>query len=319
MKTDLSIVVPVYGEEENVQQLHQEILEVLQNTSLSFEIIFVVDGLINSQDKTLEKLKNLSPIKILLLRKNYGQTAAISAGIKQSQGKIVVTMDGDLQNDPRDIPKLLEKMKEGYDLVSGWRKNRKDPVAKKLISRGANILRGVFVKDDIHDSGCTLKAYKKMCFDTVNLYGEMHRFIPAILRWKGFSVSEVEVNHRPRINGKTKYGSGRIIKGLLDMINIWFWRKFLHRPLHLFGTLGVTLFLISIISTLTALYLKFFLGEDLSETALTFLAMTTFLAGIQLFALGLIADIIGRNYFESSKDSPYLIKETIENKTEFEK
>ena len=228
----ISAVVPVYNEEKNVARLHQELKEALAEIGGFFEIIFVNDG---STDNTLEELKKLKPVKIINFRKNFGQTAAMDAGIKEARGEIVITMDGDGQNDPRDIPLLLEKINEGYDVVSGWRWQRKDKPMKRFLSRGANFLRKFLVSDNIHDSGCSLKAYRKECFDKVDLYGEMHRFIPAILRWRGFKIGEVKVSHRPRSAGETKYDWKRIPKGFLDMTSVWFWRKYSDRPLHLFG------------------------------------------------------------------------------------
>lgn len=219
----ISIVIPLKDEEKNVSKLHREVKEVFKKNKLKGEFIFVDDG---SSDKTLEELKKLKPIKVIAFRKNFGQTAAMDAGIKEAKGEVIVTMDGDLQNDPNDIPKLLNKMEEGFDVVSGWRKNRKDSFSKKFASRGANWLRGILIKDGINDSGCSLKAYKKECFDNLDLYGEMHRFIPATLKIKGFRIGEVVVNHRPRIAGKTKYNFKRVLKGFLDMLSVWFWRKF---------------------------------------------------------------------------------------------
>ena len=192
----ISVVVPVFNEEGNVRELHKEILEVCKKENYKFEIIFVDDG---SKDKTPEICKELKPLKYIRMRKNFGQTAAMDAGIKLAQYDYIVTMDGDRQNDPADIPKLVNYLEENdLDIVSGWRKNRKDTVMKKFTSRVANFLRGIIVKDNIHDSGCSLKIYKKECFDHINLYGEMHRFIPALLKIKGFEVGEVVVNHRPR-------------------------------------------------------------------------------------------------------------------------
>ena len=248
----LSIVIPVYNEEENVAQLHQEILSVIRKLNKTFEIIFVNDG---SEDKTLEELRGLKPIKIIDFRKNFKQTAALDAGIKEARGNIIITMDGDLQNDPADIPLLLTKLNEGYDVASGWRWQRKDSFVKKIISRSANLLRRFFINDHINDSGCTLKAYRQECFENFDLYGEMHRFIPALLIWRGFKVVEVKVNHRPRVAGKTKYTLSRIFKGLIDMMAVWFWRKFSTRPLHIFGGAGLIIFttgflLIAILFTL---------------------------------------------------------------------
>lgn len=307
---DISVVVPAYNEEENVVISHQKIVEVLKNTPYTFEVIFIDDG---STDNTLENLKKCHPIRIISLRINRGQTAALDAGIKYSRGKIIVTMDSDLQNDPEDIPLLIAKLDEGFDLVSGWRKNRKDSFMKKFISRGAKFLRSVFVKDNIHDSGCTLKAYRRECFETLDLSGEMHRFIPALLRWRGFKVGEIEVRHHPRIHGSTKYNFKRTIVGLIDMLNIWFWRKYMHRPLHLFGAAGLLFLAIGTGLGLFALYLKIFYEASLSDTALTILSVFFFLTGLQLFVAGLLADIMSKNYYAVSKDQTYFVKEIIEN------
>jgi glycosyltransferase involved in cell wall biosynthesis len=306
--TYISIVVPTFNEEENVANLHKEILPVCKSFNRSFEIIFVNDG---SSDNTVDELNKLSPVTIVNFRKNFGQTAALDAGIKAASGELIIAMDADLQNDPADIPKLITKLNEGYDVVSGWRKNRKDSFMKKFTSRGANLLRKFLINDGIHDSGCTLKVYKRACFQKVDLYGEMHRFMPAILKLKGYKISETEVNHRPRTAGLTKYNWRRTIKGLLDMFSLWFWRKYANRPLHLFGSFGFLLVVISILGTIFALYKKIFHGIDLSDTALTDLAMFSFLMGIQFFVFGLLADIMSKNYFASTKDTPYDIKEII--------
>lgn len=308
---EISIIIPCFNEEDNVEILHSEILNACKNLNKTFEIIFIDDG---SADKTFEKLKNLQQIKIVRFRRNFGQTAALDAGFKKAIGKIIVTMDGDLQNDPRDIRSLLNKMEEGeYDLVSGWRKNRRDSFDKKIISRGANFLRKFFIKDGIQDSGCTLKAYKRECLKNLDLYGETHRFIPAVIRWKGFKVGEVEVNHRPRIHGKTKYDWKRTIKGFLDMLNLWFWRKYSSRPLHFFGGFGILLIMVSFVFGLYAFYLKIFESIDLSDTALTLLFAFTFLSGIQFLIFGILSDILIKNYYQNSKEKPYLIKEIIDN------
>ena len=311
IEKEISIVVPCFNEEGNVKILHSEILNACKSLNKTFEIIFIDDG---STDKTFQKLKNLNPIKIIRFRRNFGQTAALDAGFKKAAGKIIIAMDSDLQNDPRDIKSLLNKMEESeYDLVSGWRKNRQDSFSKKVVSRGANFLRKLFVKDNIQDSGCTLKAYKKECLKNLDLYGETHRFIPAIIRWKGFKVGEVEVNHRPRIHGKTKYDWKRTIKGFLDMLNLWFWRKYSSRPLHFFGGFGILLIMSSFIFGLYALYLKIFESVDLSDTALTLLFAFTFLSGIQFLIFGIMSDILIKNYYQNSKEKPYLIREIVDN------
>ena len=306
----LSIVIPALNEEDNVIPLFQEISQVCRANNYSYEIVFVNDG---STDQTLERLKTLKPVKIINFRKRSGQTAAMDAGIKNSTGKIIITMDADRQNDPNDIPKLLNKLSEGYDVVSGWRKNRQDPFFKKFTSRGANLLRKILVDDGIQDSGCTLKAYKRECFEQVDLYGEMHRFIPAILKWRGFKIGEIVVNHRARTAGQTKYNISRTIKGFVDMISLWFWRKYFNRPLHLFGGMGLFIIFLGIIAGLGMFYDRWILGRDLSNTALTTFAVFLILFGTQLFVSGLMIDLQIKNYHRIGHENPYNIKEIIEN------
>ncbi|MBP8993329.1 MAG: glycosyltransferase family 2 protein [Bacteroidales bacterium] len=306
----LSVIVPVYNEEGAVAGLYQEILDVCQKINKPFEIIFVNDG---SSDRTLDVLKSLSPIKIINLRANFGQTAAMDAGIKAASGFYLATLDGDGQNDPAEIPKLIEKLEmDDLDVVSGWRKNRKDTFMKKFSSKCAAFIRKLLINDGIHDSGCSLKVYKSECFKGVTLYGEMHRFIPAILKIKGFKIGEMVVNHRPRTTGKTKYNWKRGIKGILDMFSVWFWKKYANRPLHLFGGLGILLIFISFISGLLAVCKKIFLDQDLSDTALTELSMFGFFTGIMFFIFGLLADILSKNYFAIHNEEAYSIKEVIE-------
>jgi len=287
-----SVIVPVLNEEKSVAQLHKEILEVMQKLSKSFEIIFIDDG---STDKTFPILRKLKPVKIIKFRKNFGQSAALDAGVKNSQGEILITLDGDGQNNPRDVPKLLKKLKKGCDVVCGWRKHRQDPALKKFVSAGAAFLRKFLASDSIHDSGCSLRVYKKECFDNLDLCGEMHRMLPALLKWRGFKIAEVEVGHRARKFGKTKYNYKRIIKGFLDMVYIWFWRKYESRPLHLFGTLGLAL---SSLSFLLGLYLgikRAFFNYSLSDKIWPLVATTGFIAGVQLVIFGLLADLIIKN------------------------
>ncbi|GBE16856.1 undecaprenyl-phosphate 4-deoxy-4-formamido-L-arabinose transferase [bacterium BMS3Abin15] len=305
----LSVVVPLYNEEGNVKELHKRIAEACQKIGRSFEIIFVDDG---SSDNTVRETGDLTPLKLIKFRKNFGQTAAFDVGIKQARGEIVVTMDGDLQNDPADISLLLDKMNEGYDIVSGWRWQRKDSLLKKIFSRGANLLRKVLVKDNIHDSGCSLKAYKRNCFEDIDLFGEMHRFIPAILQLQGFKVGEVKVSHHPRIHGKTKYNWKRSVKGLTDMIAVWFWRKYANRPLHLFGGGGILFSLLGTVILIWMAILKIFYGASLSEKIWPLVGLFLILVGIQLFVSGLLADIAVRNYYKSRGRMNYSIKEIIE-------
>lgn len=308
----ISVVVPVFNEEGNVRELHKEILEVCKKENYKFEIIFVDDG---SKDKTPKICKELKPLKYIRMRKNFGQTAAMDAGIKLAQYDYIVTMDGDRQNDPADIPKLVNYLEENdLDIVSGWRKNRKDTVMKKFTSRVANFLRGIIVKDNIHDSGCSLKIYKKECFDHINLYGEMHRFIPALLKIKGFEVGEVVVNHRPRTAGMTKYNWKRTIKGFVDMISLWFWSKYAVRPLHIMGAGGMISIFLGIVCAIWSIVL-FVLGYKMSNNIMPPLLTVFFIiVGLLMFIFGLMSDMMSKTYYGSGIDKSYSVKETIENK-----
>ncbi len=303
-KPYFSFIVPVYNEEENVTPLHKEIVKTAKKLKKPYEIIFVDDG---SSDNTLENLKKLSPIKILILRKNSGQSAALDAGIKAAQGKILITLDGDGQNNPADIPKMVNKL-NGFDVVCGWRHKRKDPLAKRFISSGARFFRSFLVADKVHDAGCTLRVYKRECFNGLDLYGEMHRMIPALLAWNGFRLTEIKVNHRSRKKGKTKYSWQRMFKGFLDMVDVWFWRKYQARPLHLFG--GAGLFLIGA-SFLFGLYLvikRVFFSYGLSDKIWPLVAITGFITGIQLLIFGLLANLIIKT---EQKHDFYRVKEII--------
>lgn len=308
----ISVVVPVFNEEGNVRELHQEILEVCKKENYKFEIIFVDDG---SKDKTPEICKELKPLKYIRMRKNFGQTAAMDAGIKAAQYDYIVTMDGDRQNDPADIPKLVKYLEDNnLDIVSGWRKNRKDTVMKKFTSRVANFLRGIIVKDHIHDSGCSLKIYKKECFDHINLYGEMHRFIPALLKIKGFEVGEVVVNHRPRTAGVTKYNWKRTVKGFVDMISLWFWSKYSVSPLHILGAGGMISIFLGVVCAIWSIVL-FALGYKMSNNIMPPLLTVFFIiVGLLMFIFGLMSDMMSKTYYGSGIDKSYSVKETIENK-----
>ena len=301
----ISIIVPIFNEGENILSLHKEINDVCKKNNYEYEIIFIDDG---SIDNTAELVKKLHPLKYIRLRKNFGQTAAMDAGIKNAKYDYIVTMDGDRQNDPNDITKLIRHLEDNnYDVVSGWRKKRKDNFLKKFISKGALFLRNFIIKDGIHDSGCSLKIYKKECFNSITLFGEMHRFIPALLRIKGFKIGEIVVNHRPRTAGKTKYSWKRMIKGFIDMIGVWFWNKYASRPLHLMGGLGILFLFVGSLSGLYTVYL-FFKGKNLSNYLYPLLTVFLFITGIQLFISGLMSDIMSKNYFGSTKDISYSIK-----------
>lgn len=307
--TRVSVVVPVYNEEGNIEALHREIKEVCEANRYEYEIIFVDDG---SKDRTSKLAEGLKPLKYIRMRKNFGQTAAMDAGIHAAKYEYIVTMDGDRQNDPADIPRLIAYLEENQlDVVSGWRKDRKDTVMKKFVSRVANFLRGLIVKDNIHDSGCSLKIYRKECFEYVRLYGEMHRFIPALLKIKGFEVGEIPVNHRPRTEGVTKYNWKRSVKGFVDMISVWFWNKYAVRPVHLLGTWGLIFLFFGVLFGGWSVVL-FFLGQNMSNTMQPFLCIFFVICGLLMFILGLMSDIILKTYYGSEIDVPYCIKEVRE-------
>jgi glycosyltransferase involved in cell wall biosynthesis len=306
---DISIVVPIFNEEESLRELHREIKQICIDNSYKYEIIFVDDG---SIDNSYTIAKTLSPLKYIRMRKNFGQSAAMDAGIKAARYSYIVTMDGDLQNNPQNIPIMIDYMlKNDFDIVSGWRKNRKDPFMKKFVSRGANLLRSIIVKDNIHDSGCSLKVYKRECFDNFNLYGEMHRFIPALLMIKGFRVGEVVVDHRPRTAGVTKYNWKRTFKGFVDMLSVWFWNKYAVRPLHLLGGVGLIMILLGCISGIWTVAL-FIDGEDLSNNFQPIMTLGFIFAGMFLFVSGLIADMLTKIHY-GDKNNSYSIKDIIEN------
>ena len=306
----VSIVVPVFNEEGNVAELHREIKEVCVQNQYEYEIIFIDDG---SSDKTGDICKTLKPLKYIRMRRNSGQTAAMDAGIKAAKLDYIVTMDGDRQNDPNDIPGMLNFLIEkDYDVVSGWRKDRKDTFMKRFVSRGANLLRYLLVHDGIHDSGCSLKIYRRECFKGVNLYGEQHRFIPALLKIKGFTIGEIVVNHRARTAGRTKYNWHRTIKGFVDMISIWFWNKYATRPLHILGGFGI-LSLIMGFGCGGWSVILFALGYKMSNNIIPpILTVFFIIIGLLMFVFGLMSEIMIKTYYGVHIDTPYSIKETIE-------
>jgi len=307
----VSVVVPVYNEEGNVEKLHQEIKRMCVNAGYDYEIIFINDG---SSDKTDQICRTLKPLKYIQFRRNFGQTAAMDAGIKAATKEFIATLDGDGQNDPADIPKMLEYMRENhYDVVSGWRKNRKDTFMKRFISRGANALRYLLVHDGIHDSGCSLKVYRRECFKGINLYGEQHRFIPAILEIKGFKVGEMVVNHRARTSGKTKYNWHRTIKGFVDMISVWFWNKYSTRPLHILGTMGMLCLATGGGCGIWSVVL-FLMGKKMSNNIMPPILTVFFvIMGMLMFVFGLMSEILIKTYYGVHVDVPYSIKEVVDS------
>ena len=313
-RESVSVVVPVFNEEGNIANLHKEIKDVCEANGYEYEIIFVNDG---SSDGTDAVCRSLNPLKLITMRKNFGQTAAMDAGIKAAQYDLIVTMDGDGQNDPADIPNMIGYLRENnYDVVSGWRKNRKDTFMKRFVSRGANFLRYLLVHDGIHDSGCSLKVYKRECFKGITLYGEQHRFIPAILKIKGFTVGEVIVNHRPRTAGVTKYNWKRTIKGFVDMISVWFWNKFATRPLHLLGGIGFSFEILGFVCGIWSVCL-FLAGRKMSNNIFPPLLTVFFvIIGLLMIIFGLMSEILIKTYYGVHVDTPYSVKsiEDIEKK-----
>ena len=306
----LSVVVPLFNEEGNVGLLHKKIVLACDKLQKPYEILFINDG---SKDKTSEEAKRLSPLTLIEFRRNFGQTAAFDAGFKHAKGEVIVTMDGDLQNDPSDIPLLLEQMeKENYDVVSGWRYKRKDSISKKIFYRGANLLRKILLHDEIHDSGCSLKVYKRECFEHLDLYGEMHRFIPALLEIQGFRVGEVKVSHHPRTQGVTKYNWKRGMKGFVDMISIWFWNRYSHRPVHIFGGIGILLMIIGKLLLIWMIIEKLFFDAELSEKIWPLMGIFLIMIGVQFFIFGLLSDIVTKIYYKNHERMNYSIKDIIE-------
>ncbi|MDH4231628.1 MAG: glycosyltransferase family 2 protein [Nitrospirota bacterium] len=308
----ISVVVPLYNEEENVRELHSRLKPVLDSIDEAYEIIFIDDG---STDKTLSLLQEIQAqddtVTVLSLRRNFGQTAAFAAGFDYSRGDVIVTMDGDLQNDPNDIPKLLELMKD-HDLVSGWRKRRKDPfLSRRLPSIIANSLISKVTGVNLHDYGCSLKAYRRDVIKNLKLYGEMHRFIPAVASWYGVRIAEVETTHHPRLRGKSKYGISRTMKVVLDLITVKFLQSFSTKPLQFFGPIGLMSGLFGFLISLYLTLEKIFSGTDIGGRPLLLLGALLIIVGIQFIGMGLLGEMMVRVYHETQKKPIYVIKKVI--------
>ncbi len=309
----LSVVIPLYNEEPNVAPLLSELLGALRGLGRSFEVICVDDG---SRDGTFAALARAAEdepaLRVLRFRRNFGQTAAMSAGIEAARGAIIVPMDGDLQNDPADIGRLLAELDRGHDVVSGWRQNRMDrEFGRKLPSRIANRLISGISGVRLHDYGCSLKAYRREVLEGVRLYGEMHRFIPIYASWQGAQVTELVVNHRARRAGRSKYGLGRTFKVMLDLMVVKFLASFVTRPVYLFGGVGLVSFALGAVAFGAALFYKLSGRKDFVETPLPLLAVAFVLAGAVCLLMGLLAELVIRTYFESQGKRPYLIAEEI--------
>ncbi|TGC10616.1 glycosyltransferase family 2 protein [Methanolobus halotolerans] len=308
----ISIVVPFYNEEENVLPLYEEISESIDRLNKDFEIIFVDDG---STDSTYDIMADLAKkeerLKIIKFRRNFGQSAALKAGFDNAGGEFIITLDADLQNDPHDIPAMIDKIDtEDYDVVCGWRFNRKDAGSKKLFSKFANFLRNKLTSEQIHDSGSTFRIYKKECTRDLELYGELHRYIPAMLSWKGYRIGEIKTNHRERLHGKTKYNCKRLIKGFLDLIVITFWQKYSLRPIHIFGGIGMTLGMLGGIVTVYLIFMRLFFGTGLANRPLFTASILAIIIGIQFFTIGILADVMIKIYYGQNGRKNYLIEGT---------
>jgi len=317
---EISVVVPLLNEQDNIGPLYEQITETLAPEH-SYEVIFVDDGSTDNSFAVMAELQRADDkVRIIRFRKNFGQTAALSAGFDHARGEIVVAMDGDLQNDPADIPMMLEKLGEGYDVVSGWRKKRHDNAVTRLLpSKAANWLISRLTGVKLHDYGCTLKAYRQEVLAQMQLYGEMHRFIPAMASWSGATIAEVVVNHRPRTTGVAKYGLGRIHKVVLDLITVKFLGSFSTKPIYVFGGLGMISGVGSILIGLTVIYQKVNFKTDMSGNPLLLLTGVLFIAAIQFILMGLLAELLVRTYHESQGRPTYVIREIIESSPSEEK
>ena len=312
----VSIFLPVFNEEGNIERLHSRIIEAVEPLGFGFEVIYVDDG---SSDKSLQLLSRIAAAdaraRVIAFRRNYGQTAAMAAGIRASRGQILIPMDADMQNDPADIGRLLEKLDEGFDVVSGWRADRKDrKLTRTFPSKIANWLISHIGGVKLHDYGCSLKAYRREVLKGVNLYGEMHRFIPIYASWMGGKVTEIPVTHHARTSGKSKYGISRTIKVIFDLVTIKFMADYLTKPLYIFGSAGLFCFVVSSLAGLLAFSMKYLSWPghaDFIQTPLPVVALVLFALGIQFFLMGLLAEITVRTYHESQGKPVYTIRRTL--------
>jgi glycosyltransferase involved in cell wall biosynthesis len=307
---DISVIIPVLNEEQNVGRLYELLREVLKHITLNYEIIFIDDG---SIDRTYEVLKHINKIdnkvKVIKFRRNFGKAAALSVGFNETDSKFVVTMDGDLQDDPREIPRFIIKLNEGYDMISGWKIRRKDPLTKTIPSKFFNWLTTVITGVKVHDSNCGFKAYKGDVVKNIKLYGELHRYIPALAYWQGYKIGEVAVRHHPRKFGKSKYGVERLLRGFLDLITVKYITTYTKRPLHFFGNIGILSFILGFIIGFY-LFIQWLMGVGIGKRPLLMLAILIMFVGIQFISIGLIGEMIVNSHDESYKT--YNIKEKLD-------
>jgi glycosyltransferase involved in cell wall biosynthesis len=310
---DVSVFLPVYNEEPNLRPLHAKLDDALKKLGRSAEIVYVDDGSTDGSLKILREIADMDPrVRVVALRRNYGQTAAMAAGIDAARGKVLIPMDADLQNDPADIERLLTRLDEGYDVVSGWRKNRKDKmVTRKIPSMMANRLISWIGGVPLHDYGCSLKAYRRESLQDVRLYGEMHRFIPIYASWAGARVTEIPVEHHARTMGKSKYGLSRTLKVVFDLMTIKFMASYQTKPIYVFGAFGMLAFAISLLGGLYAVFLKIFHKADFVQTPLPILSIVMFAVGVQFLLMGLLAEMLVRTYHESQAKAIYAVRERL--------
>jgi glycosyltransferase involved in cell wall biosynthesis len=305
--------VPLYNEEESLPLLVEKLLAALRPLGRSFELVLVDDGSSDATASVLRRLAAETPeLVAVLLRRNYGQTPAMSAGFDVSRGDLIVTLDGDLQNDPADIPMLLEQLEQGYDLVSGWRHQRQDHAVSRLLpSKLANRLIARVTGVRLHDYGCSLKAYRRELVDDISLYGELHRFLPALAFIEGARITEVKVNHKARQFGQSKYGIDRTFRVLMDLLTVWFMKRFLTRPMHVFGFGGLAAIAVGLLLALYLLAQKLLANADIGNRPLLLVAVLAIVAGVQLFCFGLLAELQMRTYHESQGRPIYRVRETL--------
>ena len=309
----LSVIIPVYNERESLPTLHGQLRGVLDDMGKPYELIFVDDG---SQDGSGALLKSLCEkypnVNVITLRRNFGQTAALAAGFDRASGDVVVTIDGDLQNDPADIPRLLAKLDEGYDIVSGWRKERSDPfISKGLPSVLSNKLASWLTGVPLHDYGCTLKAYRREVISEIHLYGEMHRYIPGVAASVGVRVGEIEVKHHARAFGKSKYGATRLIRGLLDLVTLRLLMSYTNRPMQLFGGLGMAAMVLGVAFGFLTVAMRLFMGINMTGNPLLYFTVLFWVVGLQFVGLGFLGELTTRTYHESQEKPIYVVREVV--------
>ncbi|WP_156331911.1 MULTISPECIES: glycosyltransferase family 2 protein [Planktothricoides] len=312
----ISVVVPIYNEVDSIPRLIDAISSTLKPTNITYEIICVDDGSKDGSRKLLKEIaEQRTDLRAVLLRRNYGQTPAMAAGFEYARGEIIVTMDGDLQNDPTDIPRAIAKLEEGYDLVSGWRQKRQDDALTRLLpSKIANWLIGQVTGVQLHDYGCSLKAYRSEIVSDLNLYGELHRFLPVLAFIEGARITEIPVLHHARQYGTSKYGLSRTFRVIMDLMTIFFMKKFLTRPMHVFGLFGIISMFLGTALGMYLTFLKLGLGQAIGQRPLLMLAVLLLLTGVQLFCFGILSELMMRTYHESQNRPIYRVREVVDSK-----